>query len=91
MRYQEHSGTVLSMRSHSLLLDRTRTRTMNQQAVKVLVAEDDTEIRTALERILRYEGYEPVTVNDGAAALEANNMASYDKSACRGSSNSTRS
>jgi two-component system response regulator MprA len=44
---------------------------MNQQAAKVLVAEDDTEIRTALERILRYEGYEPITVNDGAAALEA--------------------
>jgi two-component system response regulator MprA len=47
------------------------TRTMNQQVAKVLVAEDDTEIRTALERILRYEGYEPITVNDGAAALEA--------------------
>ncbi len=44
---------------------------MNQQAATVLVAEDDTEIRTALERILRYEGYTPVTVTDGAAALEA--------------------
>ena len=44
---------------------------MNQQAATVLVAEDDTEIRTALERILKYEGYAPVTVNDGAAALEA--------------------
>lgn len=40
-------------------------------AATVLVAEDDNEIRTALERILRYEGYNPVTVNDGAAALEA--------------------
>ena len=40
-------------------------------AATILVAEDDVEIRTALERILRYEGYEPVTVNDGAAALEA--------------------
>jgi two-component system response regulator MprA len=45
--------------------------TVSQQAVKVLIAEDDGEIRTALERILRYEGYEPVTANDGAAALEA--------------------
>ena len=44
---------------------------MNQQnKATVLVAEDDTEIRTALERILRYEGYNPITVNDGAAALE---------------------
>lgn len=37
----------------------------------VLVAEDDPEIRTALVRILSYEGYEVVAVNDGAAALEA--------------------
>jgi len=44
---------------------------MTKQAATVIVAEDDTEIRTALERILRYEGYNPVTVNDGAAALEA--------------------
>lgn len=44
---------------------------MNQQPATVLVAEDDVEIRTALERILKYEGYTPITVNDGAAALEA--------------------
>jgi len=37
----------------------------------ILVAEDDAEIRQALERILKYEGYEVITVNDGAAALEA--------------------
>jgi len=43
---------------------------MNQPTATVLIAEDDTEIRTALERILRYEGYNPITVNDGAAALE---------------------
>lgn len=38
---------------------------------RVLVAEDDPEIRKALERILDYEGYEVVSVADGAAALEA--------------------
>lgn len=38
---------------------------------RILVAEDDGEIRQALQRILRYEGYEVVTANDGAAALEA--------------------
>lgn len=37
----------------------------------VLIAEDDEQIRTALDRILSYEGYRTVTVNDGAAALEA--------------------
>ena len=37
----------------------------------ILVAEDDAEIRTALERILTYEGYTPVLAADGAAALEA--------------------
>jgi len=37
----------------------------------ILVAEDDPEIRQALTRILSYEGYEVVAVNDGAAALEA--------------------
>lgn len=35
----------------------------------VLIAEDDDEIRHALERILRFEGYETVSAADGAAAL----------------------
>ncbi len=39
-------------------------------AATILIAEDDVEIRTALERILKYEGYQPIAVNDGAAALE---------------------
>ncbi len=38
---------------------------------RLLVAEDDAEIRQALVRILTYEGYEVVTASDGAAALEA--------------------
>lgn len=38
---------------------------------RLLVAEDDAEIRQALDRILTYEGYEVVTAPDGAAALEA--------------------
>jgi two-component system response regulator MprA len=42
-----------------------------QPAATVLVAEDDLEIRTALERILTYEGYTTVTAADGAAALGA--------------------
>lgn len=37
----------------------------------VLIAEDDNEIRTALERILTYENYQVVTAKDGAEALEA--------------------
>ncbi len=37
----------------------------------ILIAEDDPQIRQALDRILRFEGYETVVVNDGAAALEA--------------------
>ncbi len=37
----------------------------------ILVAEDDTQIREALDRILRFEGYSTICVNDGAAALEA--------------------
>jgi two-component system response regulator MprA len=37
----------------------------------ILIAEDDKQIREALDRILRFEGYQTVPVNDGAAALEA--------------------
>ncbi|MDJ0771388.1 MAG: response regulator transcription factor [Ilumatobacter sp.] len=37
----------------------------------LLVAEDDLQVREALERILGFEGYEVVSVTDGAAALEA--------------------
>jgi len=42
----------------------------NTAEFKILIAEDDPEIRTALERILTYEGYGVHTANDGAAALE---------------------
>ena len=41
-----------------------------QQTQRILVAEDDAEIRQALDRILTYEGYDVITANDGAAALE---------------------
>ncbi len=44
---------------------------LNQRTHRLLVAEDDAEIRQALDRILTYEGYEVTTANDGAAALEA--------------------
>ncbi len=37
----------------------------------VLVAEDDRQVREALERILRFEGYVVTAVHDGAAALDA--------------------
>ncbi|MBT4985207.1 MAG: response regulator transcription factor [Ilumatobacter sp.] len=37
----------------------------------ILIAEDDQQIREALDRILRFEGYETVLAKDGAAALEA--------------------
>ncbi len=37
----------------------------------ILIAEDDPQIRQALDRILRFEGYDTIPVNDGAAALEA--------------------
>lgn len=42
-----------------------------QQTQRILVAEDDAEIRQALDRILSYEGYDVITANDGAAALKA--------------------
>ncbi len=38
---------------------------------RVLIAEDDPGVRTSLERVLRFEGYEVEAVNDGAAALDA--------------------
>ena len=44
---------------------------MSSTQTEILIAEDDPEIRTALERILKYEGYTPHLANDGAAALEA--------------------
>jgi len=38
---------------------------------QVLIAEDDPEIGSALERVLAYEGYGTRCVHDGAAALQA--------------------
>ncbi|MGA1616233.1 MAG: response regulator transcription factor [Ilumatobacteraceae bacterium] len=39
--------------------------------MKVLIAEDDRAVRESLARAMRLEGYEVVTANDGAAALES--------------------
>jgi len=36
---------------------------------RVLIAEDDRQVRESLVRVLEFEGYEVVAVNDGAAAL----------------------
>jgi len=44
----------------------------------ILIAEDDQQIRQALERILKFEGYSTVAVNDGAAALEAFSEQQFD-------------
>ena len=44
---------------------------MNAPSATILIAEDDPEIRTALERILTYDGYQVRLANDGAAALAA--------------------
>ena len=38
---------------------------------RVLVAEDDRSVRDSLARVLRFEGYEVETVNDGGEALES--------------------
>ena len=43
----------------------------DKPARRLLVAEDDAEIRQALDRILTSEGYQVIIANDGAAALEA--------------------
>jgi two-component system response regulator MprA len=44
---------------------------ISEPTQRILVAEDDHEIRQALNRILTYEGYDVVMANDGAAALAA--------------------
>jgi two-component system response regulator MprA len=36
---------------------------------RILIAEDDAAVRTAVERVLKLEGYEVITTSDGAAAL----------------------
>ena len=38
-------------------------------AKRVLVVDDDTDILTLIEKILRREGYEVVTTSEGAAAI----------------------
>ena len=49
----------------------TMTISRNTTTSTILIAEDDKQIRDALDRILRFEGYRTVPVNDGAAALDA--------------------
>ena len=43
----------------------------NTPLTPLLLAEDDQSVREALERALRFEGYDVHAVNDGAQALEA--------------------
>jgi two-component system response regulator MprA len=47
------------------------TESGNTDAALVLIAEDDDEIRHALERILGFEGYRTLVATDGAAALSS--------------------
>ena len=45
---------------------------------KVLIAEDDSSVRKAVQRVLELENYEVTAVNDGAAALEALSHSRFD-------------
>ena len=47
------------------------TESDSPDAPLVLIAEDDDEIRLALERILGFEGYRTLVATDGAAALSS--------------------
>ena len=47
-------------------------------APKILIAEDDTAVRKAVQRVLELENYSVTAVNDGAAALEALTKTKFD-------------
>ena len=57
------AGTGPSHPSLTILCDAGRVAT-------ILIAEDDRRVRDSLDRALQLEGYEVVTANDGARALE---------------------
>jgi|TARA_R110002072_G_scaffold14810_17_gene60660 CheY-like chemotaxis protein len=46
--------------------------------VRVLIAEDDTSVRTFVARALAHRGYETTEVEDGVQALEALDGQDYD-------------
>ncbi len=48
------------------------------ESARILVADDDRAIRESLERVLGLEGYQVITVADGAAALESARSAPVD-------------
>ena len=45
---------------------------------KVLIAEDDSSVRKAVQRVLELENYQVTAVNDGQAALEALSRSRFD-------------
>jgi two-component system response regulator MprA len=45
---------------------------------KVLIAEDDSSVRKAVQRVLELENYQVTAVNDGQAALEALSKSRFD-------------
>ena len=45
---------------------------------KVLIAEDDSSVRKAVQRVLDLENYQVTAVNDGQAALEALSKSRFD-------------
>lgn len=45
---------------------------------KVLIAEDDSSVRKAVQRVLELENYQVTAVNDGKAALEALSKSRFD-------------
>ena len=44
---------------------------MNASAKTILVAEDDSDLRTVVKELLELEGFEVLTAGDGCQALEA--------------------
>ena len=50
----------------------------NNQAKKIIIAEDDQAVRDSLDRALRYEGYSVISVNNGSQALEESQISPPD-------------
>jgi two-component system response regulator MprA len=70
-------GTMIATVSCEAAPEGARRRRWTLNA-RILVAEDDTGVRDALDRALRFEGYDVRCVADGALALDALAAAAVD-------------
>ena len=77
-RHRPHSSSVQNAVAYRVRTYASRVTALPAAPPRVLIVDDELEVRLFVDRVLRTAGYETTTVADGPAAVEAAKVEKFD-------------